>query len=156
MNEMIVYVDVIFLENLILDFIILLATGIISNSKLKIFRLIVSSSLGSICTVISFIFNVNEFVLKILMSFLIIFICFGFKNKRLFLKNLFVFYLTTITFGGTSFMFLFLVNPKEVVYNTGHFLGLYPVKMALMRRICWIFFDCWSSKNVKKKVFEVL
>ena len=84
MNEMIVYVDVIFLENLILDFIILLATGIISNSKLKIFRLIVSSSLGSICTVISFIFNVNEFVLKILMSFLIIFICFGFKNKRLF------------------------------------------------------------------------
>ena len=156
MNEMIVYVDVVFFENFILDFIILLATGIISNSKLKIWRLSISSFLGSICTVISFIFNINEFILKILMSFLIIFICFGFKNKKYFFKNLAVFYLTTITFGGASFMFLFLVNPKKIIYNAGHFLGLYPVKMALIRRNSWIFFDYWSSKIIKEKVFKIL
>ena len=38
---MTIYIDVIFLENMILNFIILYATGIISKSKVKIWRILV-------------------------------------------------------------------------------------------------------------------
>lgn len=150
---MIVYVDVVFFENLILDLIILLATGIICNCKIKFTRLILASGIGSICSIISLILGINQFLLKLLMSFLIVFVSFGFKSKKGFLKNLGVFYLTTITFGGASFMFLFLVNPKEIIYSMGHFVGLYPVKMALIRRIIWIYTNCWSSKKFKKEIY---
>ena len=138
---MIIYVDVIFLENFILDFIILLATSIISNNKIKIFRLILASLIGSIYTIVSFIFRVNNFILKIIISFLIVFICFGFKNKKSFLKNLGVFYLTSITFGGSSFLFMFLVNPNKIHFNSGYFSGTYPIEMAIIRRNFWIYFD---------------
>lgn len=153
---MVIYVDIIFLENLVLDFIILLATGIICNCKIKLWRLILASSIGSLCTIISFIIGVSEFVLKIFMSFIIILISFGFKSKKRFLKNLGVFYLTSISFGGSSFMFLFLVDPKEIIYKAGHFLGLYPVKMAIIRWNIWFFLNCICAEKFEKKVYEIL
>ena len=90
---MIIYVDVIFLENLILDFIILLATSIIVNNKLKIKRLILGSIVGGIYTIYTLISNDNLF-LKIISSLIIVFISFEYKNKKYFLKTLGVFYLT--------------------------------------------------------------
>ena len=41
---MIIYIDVIFLENLILNFIILYVTGLISKSKIKLWKIIVRCS----------------------------------------------------------------------------------------------------------------
>ena len=153
---MIIYVDVIFFENLVLDFIILLATGIICNCKIKIWRLIIASAIGSFCTIISFIIGISEFILKIVMSFIIILVSFGFKSKKRLVKNLGVFYLTSITFGGSSFMFLFLVNPKEIIYKAGHFFGLYPVKMAIIRWDIWFLLNCICTKKFEKKVYEIL
>ena len=147
---MVIYVDIVFLENLILDFIILLATSIISNNKIHLFRMILASLIGSIYTIISFILEINSLILKIIVSFLIIFICFGFRSKKKFLKNLGVFYLTSITFGGSSFMLLFLVNPNKVNFNFGYFSGIYPIEMAIFRWNIWFFLNNKSSKIAKK------
>lgn len=156
MLGMIIYVDVVFIENLILDFIILFATEIICNNKFNFFRLIFGSFIGSLFTVISFILGINSFILKIVFSFLIVLIAFGYKNKKIFIKNLGVFFLTTITFGGSSFMFMFLVDSQKIVLNEGHFLGLYPVKMALIRRNFWIFFDSFCFKKYQEKISKIL
>lgn len=129
---MIIYVDILFLENMILDFIIILATGMICNHKLKWKRIILSSIISSLCTVMSIIWQGENLYGKILQSLLVIFIAFGFRNSKRFLKNLIVFYLITITFGGASFLLLFSVTPQNIVYQAGHFLGLYPVKMAIL------------------------
>ena len=150
---MVIYVDIVFLENLILDFIILLATSIISNNKIRLFRILLASIIGSIYTISSFILEINNFILKIIISFLIIFICFGFKSKKQFMKNLGVFYLTSITFGGSSFMFLFLVNPNKVSFNSGYFSGIYPIEMAIFRWNIWFFLNNKGSKIIKKEIF---
>lgn len=151
---MIIYVDIIFLENFILDFIILIATSIIVNNKLKIKRLLFGGAIGSIYTVFSLISGNTNIFLKVINSIFIVLISFGFKNKRNFVKNLGVFYLTTITFGGSSFMFLFLVNPKKVNYSSGFFRGIYPIEMTIFRSIFWIFLNNRCSKNFKKKIFK--
>lgn len=109
---MIVYVDISFFENLILDFIILLATAIISNNKICFKRLILSSIIGSIYTVGSFIIGINNILLKFVISLLIIWISFGFKSKKRFLKNLGVFYLTSLTFGR-KFIYVFIFSKSE-------------------------------------------
>lgn len=154
---MVVYIDVVFLENLILDFIILLATGIIYNGNFKIWRLLLASIVGSAFIVIDFIIELNgvfELVLKMVMSFVMIAISFGVKSKKSFLKHLVVFYLTSITFGGASFMFLFWVNPKEIIYKAGHFFGLYPVKMAFIGGIFGFFLIVGVQKMLKRKFMK--
>ena len=150
---MIIYVDVIFLENLILDFIILLATSIIVNNKLKIKRLILGSIVGGIYTIYTLISNDNLF-LKIISSLIIVFISFGYKNKKYFLKTLGVFYLTSITFGGGSFMFMFLVNPQKINYSSGIFKGIYPIEMTILRCNFRLFVNNRCSKITKKEVFK--
>lgn len=152
---MIVYVDVLFIENFILDFIIILATVIICNNKFKIWRLILGSCIGSILTTVCIILNINNFILKILISIVIILISCGFKKIKRFLKNLSVFYLTTITFGGVSFMLLFSVNPKEIIYSAGKFLGLYPVKIAILGGIFGFCLIVLVQKMLKKKLEKI-
>ena len=131
---MVVYVDILFFENLVLDGIIILATSIICHTKLPIKKWIFASSVGSLGSTIGGIINVHSWLLKGFLSIGIILIAFGWRNRKKFLKHLGIFYLTTLTFGGASFFFLFFVSPKEIIYQTGRFWGYYPVKMSILRR----------------------
>lgn len=151
---MVVYVDIVFLENVILDFIILLAVNIICNKEIRFIRILLASLLGGFYILFSLFFEKNIFILKIIVSILMILINFGFNNKKTFLKNLGVFYLTSITFGGSAFMFLSMTNSERLVYNKGHFTGLYPIKIAIIRGNIWLFINCSSDKKFKKKIFE--
>ena len=51
---MTIYIDVVLIENLIMNFIILLATGLILKENIKIIRLLLSSLLGAIYSVVSY------------------------------------------------------------------------------------------------------
>ena len=130
---MVVYVDVLFSENFILDGIIILATSIICHTRLSIKKWVLASLVGSLGSTVGFIMNVHSWLLKGILSILIILMAFGWKNRKHFMKHLSVLYLTTFTFGGASFCFLFLIDTKKIIYQAGHFLGYYPVKMSILR-----------------------
>ena len=51
---MTIYIDVVFIENLIMNYIILFATSIIIKVKVKHIRLILASSLGAIYSIIAY------------------------------------------------------------------------------------------------------
>ena len=150
--EMIIYVDVLFLENFFLDFIILLATGIICNNKIKVLKIVLASLIGSFFTIFNLMTNWNQMFLKPFISIIVLLIAFGWIKLKKFIKNLGVFYLTTITFGGASFMFLFLIKPEKIVYQTGHFLGYYPVQMSILRWNNWIRINNGCLQNDKRKI----
>lgn len=103
---MIIYIDILFFENLILDFIILLTTKIICGTKTKLWKLLLGSVIGSLYTVVTLILDINFLFLKLISSLIIVFVSFGLKNKLYYFKHLGVFYLTTITFGGASLLFV--------------------------------------------------
>ena len=62
---MTIYIDIIFLENIIMNFIILLSTGLVLREKISYTRIFVASILGSIYVVVTYITNAPNVVLKL-------------------------------------------------------------------------------------------
>lgn len=132
---MTIYVDIVLFENVILNYIILLSTAIISKAKISTFRILLSSLIGGIFSILTYIVNFNniaEILLKVIVSIILILIAFqDYKLKKI-LKEVIFFYLTTFTFGGIAFMLLFLISPNNLVIKNNHFVGTYPIKIAVL------------------------
>lgn len=115
---MTIYLDIIFLENLFMNYIILFATGIIVKAPIKIIRTFISSTIGSIYAIVSYmsILEIYSSVfLKIVLSISMVYIAFGSRNVKLFFKQLIIFYLTSFTFGGVAFALLYFVSPENIL-----------------------------------------
>ena len=156
---MTIYVDIVFLENLLLNYIILLATAIISKSKIKFFKFFLASSFGSLYAILNYIINLNlftNFLLKLFISVFMILLSFENKKLKAFLKNLIMFYLTSFTFGGAAFMLLFFINPESIIYENGHFIGTYPIKIAIYGCILGFIIIFIVAKVIKSRFSNTL
>ena len=158
---MTVYLDIILLENICMNYIILLATGIINKCKISYFRILLSSLLGAIYAVITYmnIFKAySNVILKIILSIVMIYIAYSAKNPKKLFKELIIFYLTSFAFGGISFALLYMINPSEVRVKNGVFVGTYPLKVVLIGGIIGfltiiIAFKSYKSKMNKKDIY---
>lgn len=132
---MIIYIDLILLENIVMNYIILVATSIISKSRISLIRSLISATIGSIYSILNYLIALDIYTnlfLKILISVIMIKIVFNSKKIKTIFKQLIMFYLTSFTFGGVTFMLLFFINPKNVVFNGNHLVGLYPIKVTII------------------------
>ena len=76
---MTIYLDIVLIENLIINYILLMSTGIISKTKLNYLSLLISSTVGSIYSVIDYVANIDmffSFFIKIIISYIMIIISF--------------------------------------------------------------------------------
>lgn len=152
---MTIYIDIIFLENLFMNYIILFATGIIVKAPLKIIRTLISSILGSIYAIISYISIMeiySSLLLKIILSISMVYIAFNSKNVKMFFKQFIIFYLTSFTFGGVAFAFLYLISPENILMEDGVLIGTYPIKVILVAGIVGFIIITTSFKNIKGKL----
>jgi len=112
------YIDIIFLENLFMNYIILYATGIIIKSPIKLIRTFLSSAIGSIYAVVSYMSILEVYsniFLKIMLSITMVYVAFNSKNVKSFFKQLIIFYLTSFTFGGVAFALLYFISPQNIL-----------------------------------------
>lgn len=115
---MTIYIDIIFLENLFMNYIILFATGTILKLPIKITRTIISSIIGSVYAIISYMSILkiySNIILKLILSISMVYIAFNSKNIKQFFKQLIIFYLTSFTFGGVAFSFLYFIRPQDIL-----------------------------------------
>lgn len=101
-----VYIDVLFLINLIINLILLYATALLMSIKIKKARFFLASLFGALYSVFIFFPDFNIFYsggAKFLSSLAILAIAFNIKGVRLYLKTLGVFYIVTLIFGGGAF-----------------------------------------------------
>ena len=141
---MTIYIDIIFLENLFMNYIILFATGIIVKAPLKIVKTLLSSIIGSVYAVVSYmsILEINSnFLLKIILSIVMVYVAFNGITARTFFKQLILFYLTSFTFGGVAFALLYFVNPQNILMEKGVLIGTYPIKIVLVGGIVRIYYN---------------
>lgn len=139
---MTIYLDIVFAENIIMNYIILFATGLICKEKVKQMRIIISSIIGSIYSVAYYITEITLYVTiiaKILLSIAMIYIAFGSKNWKKTFKSLTIFYLTSFAFGGCAFAILYYIKPQNILYQNGNLIGTYPIKIAILGRNIRIF-----------------
>lgn len=152
---MTIYVDVVLMENLIMNYIILLATGIILKKKVKHIRLIIAGLLGAIYSVIAYTSILEIYsgiVLKIILSVVIVYISYNSQNLKELWKDILIFYLTSFVFGGAAFALIYIVRPQEILMKNGLFLGTYPLKTVLLGAIVGFAIIITAFKLVKNKI----
>lgn len=112
----VIYIDMIFLENFLLDFFIFYITAIINNRRLKLLKCTASSVVGALYACLVSFFDTHFFIFSVLGFFVIGFmLVFTFKIRKFydFLK-LFITYISVsfILAGGIFYAMTFL-PPKE-------------------------------------------
>lgn len=158
---MTVYLDIILIENICMNYIILLATGLIVKNKITKTRILLSSLLGSIYAVTSYITKLEIYstiIMKIILSIAMIYLAFKPKNIKQMLKHLVIFYLTSFAFGGCAFALLYFIKPQDILMKNGVYIGTYPLKIAILGGIVGfvvinISFKIIKGRITKKSIF---
>lgn len=123
---MTVYLDVVFLENFFMDFIILMTVGVCINCREKIWRILVSSCVGATFYILElFIYWITWF--QFLLGAVMILISFGFHGVKRFFKLLCLFYLISLLFGGISFWIVNLINAGKLCIIDGAIIGKFNI-----------------------------
>ena len=99
-----IYIDLFFLLNLIMDFIIILSTSILLKRKTSTIRIILSSLLGGISSLLLFS-NINKILLEVISIILMVLIAFGYNKIRYIIKNIIYVYLLSTLLGGIIYLF---------------------------------------------------
>ena len=156
---MTVYLDIVFLENICMNYIIIYATVILLKLNNRPLRIFLGSLIGAIYAVISVIeiFEIyNSIFIKILVSMIIIYISIDSKNFKSLFKALLVFYLVSFTFGGIALALLYFIKPENILMKNGVYIGTYPIKIVLLGGILGyilisVVYSIIKSKYSKKK-----
>ena len=147
---MIVYADVIFVENLIINFIILYVTALLKKIKISYFRIILSSACGSIYAVLAI--RINNVFFKLILSILMIIIICPTKNMRKILEVLTVFYLISVTAGGASIAISYLFNKSDISSLNGIPIVNFPILISAIGVTIGVFLILITINNVKSKI----
>ena len=152
---MTIYLDVVLLENLCMNYIIIFATGYIMKLKQKQWRLVLSSLLGSIYAVVSYLEILplySSFAVKMLLSVGMVYLAYKANGIKMLAKQLVLFYLVSFVFGGCAFALLYFVKPQDIFMRNGVYVGTYPLKIALLGGIVGFMITYIAFKVVKTKL----
>ena len=153
--KIIIYIDVIFLENVIMNFIILYATAIILKINPKTTRLIFASIIGSVYAIITYVTQIEIYtsvVLKSILAIIIVYVAFYPQNIKKMLKQVAIFYLTSFVFGGVTLYLIYYIKPQEVFIKNGVFVGQHILKIIMLSAIVAFVTIKISLKIIKTKI----
>lgn len=152
---MTIYLDVVLIENLCMNYIILFATGYLLKIKMNHIRLILSAILGGIYSILAYmeILEIySNFALKIILSIVMVYLAYHAKNIKQLAKQLIFFYLTSFVFGGCAFALLYFIKPQEILIKNGTYIGTYPLKITILGGIVGFTITVIAFHFVKKKI----
>lgn len=155
MIKITIYIDIIFLENLIMNSIIIYATAIILKIKPKTIRIIIASTIGSIYAIISYITNIQIYatiILKAILAIIMVYVAFNPQNIKKMWKQVSIFYLTSFVFGGVTLYLIYYIKPQEVLIKNGIFVGGYILKIIMLGAIVSFVVIKISLKIIKTKI----
>ena len=158
---MTIYIDIVLIENLIMNYIILFTTAVVLKIKVNHIRLILASLLGAGYSIIAYMGIIKVYssiILKIILSILIIYIAFYPQNIKKMCKDLLLFYLVSFVFGGAAFALIYIIKPQNILMKNGLFLGTYTLKTVMLGAVvafCIIIgaFAIIKNKISKKDMF---
>ena len=151
---MTVYIDIILLENLCMNYIILFATAYIMKIKISHIRIIASSSIGAVYSIMLYMQILpiySSIFMKIILSVVMVYISYAPKSVKIAIKQLIIFYLNSFAFGGCAFALLYFVKPQDIFIKNGVYIGTYPLKIALLGGIVGFIITYIAFKIIKNK-----
>lgn len=109
-----IYIDLFFLFNVIMDFMIILGTSIILKRNSNLIRIIISSLIGGLSSILLF-GNINKILIEVISIIVIMLISFGYKGIKYVLRNIFYMYLLSTLIGGIIYLFNVKVSNNIVI-----------------------------------------
>lgn len=154
---MTIYIDIVLLENIIMNYIIIYATAIILKKNKRHIRFFIASFIGAIYSILAYISILkiySNIFLKIILSIIIVYIAFNPQNIKKIWKALAIFYLVSFVFGGVAFAMIYMVKPQDVLMRNGLFLGTYPLKTIILGAIISFVLIVVVFKIIKTQILK--
>lgn len=133
--------DIILLENIGMNYILLMATAILLRKETKILRTLIASMLGAAYAIVSYA-NIlpiySHLVTKVFLSVAMVYVALKPQNGKTLLKTIVLFYFVSFVFGGCAFALLYIVRPEQILMKNGVYIGTYPIKIAILAGVVGI------------------
>lgn len=132
---MTIYADQMFVENFIMNFIILYMTARFLGIEWRWYKLSFGSSLGALYVILSYVFlfyNNPMILAKVILSFLMVYTSFTPKCFRLFFRMLIYFYIITLFIGGVSFGLSYFFNVVTIYDGGVFYVEEFPVLLVAL------------------------
>lgn len=152
---MTIYIDIIIVENLIMNYIILYVTALISKSKISYIRIFLASLLGAIYVIVQYVIKINAYtniIIKLILAISIMYIAFNPQHIKKMCRQLILFYLTTFTFGGVATYLINVLNPQKIMMKNGMYVGTYVLKVIFIGAILGTIILVISFRLSKNKI----
>ncbi len=157
---MVIYIDLVFIINFIIDFLLLLTVNVALKRYSRIYKLILGALFGSL-SLLSLFIPISSMVLsilKLLMGLIMSLIAFGYKNIKYTFYNVIYLYMTSIILGG----FLYYLKTTFSYQNNGlvfFYEGLsinYLVLLFIAPLILYVFIKSLKAlKEIKNYYYKV-
>lgn len=98
------YIDLFFIFNVIMDYIIIMSTSILLKRRTSYIRMILSSLIGGISSLVLFT-SLNKIVIEIVSIVIMVLISFEYKDIRYLIKNILYMYILSTLLGGIIYLF---------------------------------------------------
>jgi len=160
-----IYLDIVILENIVINYLILLVTSRFSKNRTSSLRLFLGSVAGAAYLVLMILLPDTKVYATLLSKFLLsvgmVAITFSFRKISVFLKTLALFYATTFIFAGAAFALMFfskdwgiirngvLITPLSFIDAKWSELLLAVAVALIIFRVIW---DALQSKFIKEKL----
>lgn len=146
---MVVYAEYVFLENFIMNYIILSLTKRFGKAGAKKLRLAMAASVGALYAFIIFFPSLHflfSAMMKFACSMLIIVIAFNPYRFKDFLRLLGIFYLITMIFGGAGFALFYFTSFNGIISNGVFYISNISMKLILLScGVGYILIEfCWG------------
>jgi len=116
-----IYIDFVFFENLVINYLILMLTAKISRNKTSSLRMFTGSLIGASYVVLLLLLPhvkvYNGTVPKILLSLVMVAVSFNHERFMAYVKTLAIFYISTFVFGGAAYAFLYFGKSGGFINN---------------------------------------
>lgn len=109
-----IYIDLFFLFNIIMDYIIITSVGILLKRKTSIWRIIISVLVGGVASLFMFT-SINNIIIEIISVIVMVLISFKYVDIRYTIKNIFYMYILSVLLGGVIYLFNIRVTSSTLV-----------------------------------------
>ncbi|MDY6016534.1 MAG: sigma-E processing peptidase SpoIIGA [Oscillospiraceae bacterium] len=116
------YADILIAINLIITYLLLRASAAVCGCEYKIWRLLASAAIGGVYSMIIFVDNLHaavSFLIKTAVLALMVFVAFGAKSIKAFIKCCAAFFLSNFVFAGTMMALSIAIMPDFSIYKNG-------------------------------------
>ena len=148
-----IYADLVWLLNFCFDAMLLWLVAIMLKRRVRVWRLMLAALVGSLLALLvltPFAYIMSHVVTKLIISFFIVWICFGFYRSRFFIENVLAFYFATFVMGGGMIAFHFLLQSE--MGSTLHSISISWLFVVVMFPALWMLSKAQMGTIREKKL----